>query len=471
MITPILTAALVALAGPSASLVLHRLPSPGEGVGGSEGPRIELWTDRNDGTIYHRGERVRVYFRPDQDAYVTVFHINTDGRVRVLFPEDPWEDNFARGGHAYEVRPRDDRYAVYLDEYPGQGYLFAIATRDPFDYHAVVRGDHWDYQVIAGGGRISGDPYVSIQDLVDLIVPANYDAYSYDVTTYYVEQYHEYPRFLCYDCHSYVSYPYWDPYHYSCLRFRIVIYDDPYYYPARAYPATRVVYRRVARVEPRYVFKDRGPTDPYVIRVRQRPVEPGARRADERGATGRDVGGVGAVPAPAPGARGPVGRVPEPAGAQGAEQTRRPEILGPGPVTRQPEPIIDRRAGGQSRSQPEPGQPVTEPRRLPARGETPPATVRPREPGGAIAPVRDQPPQVFTPRSLDPRQPVRIPDQERPRLEPREPPARSPEAGPPRERPPIDTRPPAAQPREPAAKASPPQKKPEVATPRRKPGG
>ncbi len=424
MIIPFLTAALVALTG----------PKPGEG------PRIELWTDRNDGTVYHRGERARVYFRADEDAYVTVFHIDTDGRVRVLFPEDPWEDNFARGGHAYEVRPRDDRYAVYLDEYPGQGYLFAIATRDPFDYHAVVRGDHWDYRVIAGGGRISGDPYVAIEDLVDLIIPENYDAYSYDVTTYYVEQYYEYPRFLCYDCHSYVSYPYWDPYHYSCLRFRMVIYDDPYYYPARAYPATRVVYRRVARVEPRYVFKDRGPADTYVIRVRQRtPEAPGSRRAEERGVTARDVGGVGTVPAPGVGAQ-------QPAGARGAEPSRRPEVMGPPAVTRQPELIIDRRVVGQPRSEPERAQPATEP-------QTSPATVRPRVPSGDVVP----------PRTLEPR--------ERPRLEPREPPGRSPEAGPPRERPPIQVRPPTVQPREPAGKPdAPPPKKPDAAPPRRKPG-
>ena len=28
------------------------------------------------------------------------------------------------------------------------------------------------------------------------------------------------PRFLCYDCHAYASYAYWDPYAYACVRFR-----------------------------------------------------------------------------------------------------------------------------------------------------------------------------------------------------------------------------------------------------------
>ncbi len=66
-------------------------------------PRVELWTNRGDGAVYTRGERVRLYFRLDQDAYVTIFRVDTDGRIRVLFPRDPWEDNFARGGRDYQV--------------------------------------------------------------------------------------------------------------------------------------------------------------------------------------------------------------------------------------------------------------------------------------------------------------------------------------------------------------------------------
>ena len=53
-------------------------------------PRIELSTDRGDAAVYTRGERVRVYFRLDQDAFVTIFRVDTDGRVRVLFPREPW---------------------------------------------------------------------------------------------------------------------------------------------------------------------------------------------------------------------------------------------------------------------------------------------------------------------------------------------------------------------------------------------
>ncbi len=420
-----------------------------------QGPQIELWTDRGDGTVYHRGERVRVYFRADLDAYVTVLRVDTDGRVRVLFPVDPWDDNFARGDRAYEVRPRDARYAFDIDEYPGQGYVFAIATLDPFDYRGVVRGDHWDYAAIASGGRITGDPYVALQDLVDLMVPANYDAYGYDLATYYVEQYYDYPRFLCYDCHSYVAYTYWDPYHYSCNRFRIVVYDDPYYYPARVYAANRVVYRRVARIEPRYVFKDRTAADAYVVRVRERPAEPASRRADERGVTGRDLGGVGTVPAPVRDRRA---LVPERSGAQGLVPTRRPDPVSP-PVPRVPDVVPDRR--------PE-DQPATEPRRLPER-ETPTATDRPRTPGGITTPAPDRRATQAVPRPVEP---ARGAEREHPKLERREPPTPTQVVRPEPQRPTVQARPPAAKPQEPARRPeTPQQKKPETPPPRKKPGG
>jgi hypothetical protein len=113
---------------------------------------------------------------------------------------------------------------------------------------------------------------------------------------YYVQQHYQYPRFLCYDCHSYVSYPRWNPYDYSCVRFRIVVFDDPYYYPYRYYGGTRAVFTRPFRPEPRFIFRDRGANDAFVTRVRERPVNDDRRR--DVGVRGRDLGGPGVVPPP-----------------------------------------------------------------------------------------------------------------------------------------------------------------------------
>src|SRR5467141_250421 len=261
-------------------------------------PKVELWTNRGDAAVYTRGERVRLYFRLDQDAYITIFRVDTDGRIRVLFPRDPWEDNFAHGGRDLEVDGSAlASEAFTIDDYPGVGYLFAVASADPLVYDQIESGQHWDYRVIADG-RVRGDPYVAMTDLAERIVPDGYVDWDYDVISYNVGQHYDYPRFLCYDCHTYVSYPYWDPYFNSCVRFRMVVYDDPWYYPYRYYGGSRTVFVRPYRPQPRFIFKDWGTDRPsregFVSRERERPVNDNMRR----GVTGRDIGGLGSVPPP-----------------------------------------------------------------------------------------------------------------------------------------------------------------------------
>jgi hypothetical protein len=260
------------------------------------GPYVEVWTSDE---VYRRGERAHVWFQTDRDAYVTVFRVDTDGRVRIIYPRRPWHNNYVPGGRRLEIWDEVERHAFVVNDYPGTGYLMAVASHVPVEYGSFVHGDRWDYRGIAYYGRVTGDPYVALMDLIDHLVPeAAWDAYSYDVMPYHVEQRYEYPRFLCYDCHAYATYTAWNPYRHSCVDFRVVIYDDPYYYPARVYRSTRVVYVRPRRIEARYVFRERTATEPFVTRIRERPTNPTGRREVEPRATSGTVGGAGRVPAP-----------------------------------------------------------------------------------------------------------------------------------------------------------------------------
>ncbi|MBI4501963.1 MAG: DUF4384 domain-containing protein [Gemmatimonadetes bacterium] len=448
------------------------------------GPSIEVWTNNDE--VFRRGEQVRVYFRTSESGYVTVFRIDTDGRVRVLYPREPWEDNYARAGERYEVRSYGDRYAFSVDDYPGQGYVFGVVSADPFAYDALVRGDHWDYRVIAAGGRVTGDPYVALTDLVDRIIPPNYDEYSYDVMPYYVEQHYDYPRFLCYDCHAYASYRYWNPYSYSCFRFRIVIYDDYYYYPYRRYGGTRVLYRSSPRLAPRYVFKDRGgPNQPYVTTVRERPVDATGRRVLDAGVTSRDLGGPGRVPAPITTGRqqpatsgdaagGATGgrRLLDPGQASGARQPDartqtdggRAGVIDPRERPRRPDEGANtqqgdnqggrRRTDGAVTTQPDEGrqQPQLErrdPRREPetqVQSPKEPRRDQPREatPGedSRREPVREQPRRVPDRTQIEPaREPERRAEpRPEPRSEPRSEPRAEPRRVEPREQPRAEPR-------------------------------
>jgi len=245
---------------------------------------------------------VHVWFRSLEEAFVTVLRVDTDGRIRVLYPRQPWYNNYVPAGHQLEVSNPGyghQPHAFTIDDYPGTGYILAVASHLPFDYGLFVDGDNWDYRNIAYYGRVTGDPYVALMDLIDHMLPvAGNDGYAYDVYPYHVGQRYDYPRFLCYDCHSYVAYPAWDPYLHSCVRFRLVVYNDPYYYPARVYGGTRVVYARPRRVEARYVFKNRRTGESFLTRVPARPVNPSDRRPAARGAGSEGVGGVGRVTTP-----------------------------------------------------------------------------------------------------------------------------------------------------------------------------
>lgn len=395
-------------------------------------PRINVWLNRED--TYGRGDDARVYFKSDRDAYVTVLRIDTDGRIRVLFPIDPWEDNWARGGRTFEVLGRDRDEAFRVDDYPGVGYIFAIASTDPFNYDDIVRGDHWDYRTISDG-RVRGDPYVAVSDLADRI--ARDGEYDYDVSEYYVERHYDYPRFLCYDCHTYASWRYWDPYDSYCSRFRIVIYDDWYYYPYRSRRGGVIV--RPHRPGARYVFKDADPRNDYISRVTERPRggDVDRRSPIERDRTSADVGGRGAVPAPV-----------SPRRRTGDDQNRGGVTTDPRrPTTRQPSaggrpepqnpdasprrrPDAERpRDSGTTRETPRPSEGET-PRRRPSEDRSfapaPGSTVdrpRPTDPGRREPTTREIPRDRPTTRpapSAEPRrEPVRQAPAERPRSEPR----------------------------------------------------
>ena len=443
-------------------------------------PKIELWTNRGDAAVYTRGERVRLYFRIDQDAYVTIFRVDTDGRVRVLFPRDPWEDNFARGGRDLEVDGRAlGSDAFTIDDYPGVGYLFAVTSADPFVYDQIESGDHWDYRVIADG-RVKGDPYVAMTDLAQRIVPEGYADWDYDVISYNVGQHYDYPRFLCYDCHTYVSYSYWDPYYYSCVRFRMFVYDDPWYYPYRYYGGTRVVFVRPFRPQPRYIFKDWGNDRPsregFVSREHERPVNDNGRR----GVTGRDLGGLGIIPPP-----NVRDRRDRPGDDRGTGNDRGNngngrgnngnDDRGQGRRDRPDRPGNDRGNNGNGhgnsgndergqgrRDRPDDNRPSDRPMVLPPADQ-------PR-----IEPRRDEPriiaPRQEEPRRVEPRrdEPRRVEPRNEPRNEPRSEPRRAEPRNEPRSQPPPAPPPPRAEPRRDPPRESPkPRDEPEVR--RRKP--
>lgn len=302
--------ATIATSEPPVSLASHDPRPRAPRHGSFRTPGIRVWTSGGD--LHRRGDRVQLYYRTERDAYVTVFRIDTDGRVQLLFPRYPGDENYGYGGATYSVANHDRSSAFYVEDYPGVGYIFAVASSEPFNYDPIIGDGRWDLHVVSDG-RIHGDPRSSMEEIAVQLMSEDYADFDTHLLPYYVEQRYDYPRFVCYDCHAYTPWVHWDPYQAWCRRFTLVVFNDPYYYyPSYWYPTryyggryyggTRVVYTQPR--SSRYVFKSRddNSSSPGIDyrdrRTTSRTASTGDRRDNDDGVRGRDLGGVGSIPAP-----------------------------------------------------------------------------------------------------------------------------------------------------------------------------
>ena len=134
---------------------------------------------------FTRGDRARVYVETAQDGHLVVLHADPDGRVRVLFPLDPSDDDFVRGGKRLEIRGRSDRNAFFVDAADGAGTVVAVLSPDPLTYDAFVRNDHWDYRALGGGATdLRDDPLAGLLEIARRM--AGETRFEYDAATYVV---------------------------------------------------------------------------------------------------------------------------------------------------------------------------------------------------------------------------------------------------------------------------------------------
>ncbi len=204
-----------------------------------------VWLDRGADAVLQSGDRVRIYYRVNADAHVALFHLDTNGFLRLLAPAGPGDGGVVQAERDYRLLLSGDTYWAVEDP-PGVGYFFLVASPVPLDFrrlgYSPLRGG-WDLSPV--GARVNGDPHEAMHHLVATLLPEwEWVDYGFDFATYHVGQTYSFPRFLCYDCHGYEPFRSWNPYHSTCLNFRVVIYNDPYFYPATRYQANQVVFTR-----------------------------------------------------------------------------------------------------------------------------------------------------------------------------------------------------------------------------------
>jgi hypothetical protein len=188
MLTVLLLLASTATAAPAAMPVA------------SKDPPIRVWFN-SDGT-YGYGDRAKAYAKSAQDTYLIVLRSDGAGRVRVLFPLDPQDEQRITGGKKYELKGRGDREAFVADDSSGAGTVLAAISDKPFRLDQFAQNGLWDSRALSNP-QVRDDAESGLLELVQRMKTPD-QHFDYDVAHYVVSD--RYAR----DLYSY-PYPYAGP--------------------------------------------------------------------------------------------------------------------------------------------------------------------------------------------------------------------------------------------------------------------
>src|SRR5437867_5130618 len=269
----------------------------------TDDPPVKVWLNHDN--YFQRGDQARVNVRLADDGYLLVLRADAEGRVRVLFPLDPSNDNFARGHETIEVRGRGDREAFFVDDREGSGLVLAARSSTPFKFDEFVRGDHWDYRVLSA--RDAGDDKeAALVDIAQKMAADgrfDYDDVQYVVSStrgYYDSYYPSYSTVhigfgygwpyrygayysTCYDPFFYDPFVCYDPFFYAPYRFGFT-YGYGYGYGYRPY-----FYRPFGYTNYGYFYRSR---DLFINRNRAVGIGVNVPYRDRRG-TPASAGNIG----------------------------------------------------------------------------------------------------------------------------------------------------------------------------------
>jgi hypothetical protein len=173
-------ALLVSLSGISAAQSEPRFYSPQDRSTGDDIPSVRVWLD--DKTFLN-GDIIRPRVAADEEAYVTVFRVTTDGELKVLYPHQPdRQQPFSLERFANDPIPVRGASAFSVSEGAGNGFVFAVASYYKFNYSYYTYRHNWSLARLASTSRV-GNPFEIVRRFVDEITEGS-ESYSMDYVMY-----------------------------------------------------------------------------------------------------------------------------------------------------------------------------------------------------------------------------------------------------------------------------------------------
>jgi hypothetical protein len=93
---------------------------------------IDVWTDHDTGSNYYEGDNVTIYFKTSQDAYVTIYDLDSRGNVNLIFPPSPTDNHLVQAGEVYQIPDPSADYTLTLEGPPGNENIQMVASTDYF---------------------------------------------------------------------------------------------------------------------------------------------------------------------------------------------------------------------------------------------------------------------------------------------------------------------------------------------------
>ena len=84
---------------------------------------LKLWLDQEGRATYQAGERIVILFQASQDSFVRIYSYDSEGRVKIIFPNQYSPHNFVRAGETRSIEGIIDANTT-----PGIEYVQGFAT-------------------------------------------------------------------------------------------------------------------------------------------------------------------------------------------------------------------------------------------------------------------------------------------------------------------------------------------------------
>jgi hypothetical protein len=146
------------------------------------------------GSMFRFGEPVRVRFAVSEAAHVVVARVDWEGNLTVLHPSGRNRRTLVKGEQEHVIhgtRLGGRGTFVANERNGGTGYVFAIASHDPFDLSRLAQRDFsaWVTGVSVGRpiARYVGDPHRVIARFAQLVLWSDDSPFDYDITYYSVD--------------------------------------------------------------------------------------------------------------------------------------------------------------------------------------------------------------------------------------------------------------------------------------------